>query len=79
MVSNKKKEEKKREECEQKNADMSGGVLAENEGVLYSRVKESHLSPAACLPLGASSTSTAPLLAGFGGQVLAVFLQDSTA
>lgn len=48
-------------------------------GVFYSRVKESYLSPVASLPLGTSSTSAAPLLAGFGGQRLAVFLRDGAA
>lgn len=42
----------------------------------YSRVKKFYLFPVASLPLGTPSTSAAPLLAGFGGQTLAVFLRD---
>lgn len=38
--------------------------------------EEPYLSPVAGLPFEASSTSAAPLLAGFGGQILAVFLWD---
>lgn len=48
-------------------------------GVFYSGVKESYLSPAAGLPLGTPTASAAPLLAGFGGQMLAVFLRDGAA
>lgn len=48
-------------------------------GEFCSRIRDSYLSPVAGLPFGASSTSAAPLLAGFGGQMLAVFFWDGAA
>lgn len=49
------------------------------EKIIFFSVKESYLSPVASLPLGTPSTSAAPLLAGFGGQTLAVFIRDAAA
>ncbi len=58
---------------------MSGSVRTSAVEECFIAGSESYLSPVASLPLGASSTSAAPLLAGFGGQRLAVFLRDGAA
>lgn len=51
---------------------MSGSVRTKES-------RASYLSPAASLPLGAPSASASPLLAGFGGRVMAVFILDGAA
>lgn len=58
---------------------FAGDVSTRAVEKFYSRMREFYLFPVASLPLGTSAASAAPLLAGFGGQVLAVLLPDGAA